>query len=342
MKNKSIAKNLLSYLLIIGIVLLISTLLILYVGADVPTAFSSFLRGIFGSRYSIGEVFVKAIPLILAGLGVAVAFKSGLVNLGAEGQLYMGAVGGAIVALNLSFLPGVILIPLCILVGFIFGGIWSFIPGILKSKFGISEVINTLMFNYIAIYIVGILVRTVLQTSSSSFPMTDEFSSNSFLPILLSGTRLHAGIFIAIIAAIIIWVLLYKTRTGFEMRAVGENSRGSFCSGISVNKNLILASVISGGLAGIAGVSEILGIHHKLLEGISPNYGYLAIIVALLGRNNPIGIVVSAFLLAMLQVGSLSMQRASGVPNSISIIILAVVVILILARQLIFKAKKEV
>lgn len=337
MKNKSIAKNALSYLFIIGVVLISTIILILYVGADIPTAFSSFFKGIVGSRYSIGEVFVKAIPLTLAGLGVAVAFNSGLVNLGAEGQLYMGAIGGTIAALYLDFLPKPLLILVCILIGFIFGGIWSLIPGILKSKYGISEVINTLMFNYIAIYIVGVLVRTVLQNSENSFPMTNEFGANAQLPLLLSGTRLHFGIVIALIACLLIWILLWKTRSGFEMRAVGENPRAAHCSGISVGKNVVLAAVISGGLAGIAGVCEVTGIHHKLLEGISPDYGYLAVIVALLGGNKPVGVIIAAFGLAILQVGSLSMQRAAGVPTSISTIILAIVVILVLAKAFISK-----
>lgn len=327
----------LSFLGIAVLTLLISILLIFMVDSNVDQAFSSFLSGIFGSFYSVSEIMVKAIPLILTGLGVAVGSRSGFINIGAEGQLYMGAIAVTCLAFWFNDLPAILMIPLVILGGFALGGVWSVIPGFLKARFGISEVITTLMFNYIAISIVGILVRTVLKDPSNSLPMSAFLPDSAALPILMSSTRLHAGLLVALLCVVLIWVLVWKTPAGYEMRAVGLNPRACKCSGISVYKNIVLSSLLSGGLAGIAGVCEVSGLHHKLLEGISPGYGYIAIIVALLGKNHPLGVVVSALGIAALQVGSLGMQRMAGVPTSISSIILGVVVLLILARKSIFR-----
>lgn len=326
-----------SYLCIAIMALLIAVVLILFVGSDVSKAFSGFLKGIFGSAYAISEVLVKATPLALCGLGVALGFRSGFTNLGAEGQLYMGAIAVTSFALWFPQLPAVVMIPLSILAGFLLGGIWSVIPGFLKARFKISEVIVTIMFNYIAINIVGILVRTVLKNPDYPYPMSSELPETSILPSLLAPTRLHAGLIIAVLCAILVYLLVWKTPVGYQMRAVGLNPRASKCSGISVYRSIILSSLISGGLAGIAGVSEVAGLQHKLLEGLSPDYGYIAIIVSLLGNNHPAGVVVAALGIAALQVGSLAMQRSAGVPTSISFIIMGSIVLLILARKTLFR-----
>jgi ABC-type uncharacterized transport system permease subunit len=326
-----------SYLCIAIMALLIAVVLIILVGSDVSKAFAGFLRGIFGSTYSIAEVLVKATPLTLCGLGIAVGFRSGFTNLGAEGQLYMGAIAATSVALWRPQLPAAVMIPLILLAGFLMGGIWSVIPGFLKARLKISEVIVTIMFNYIAINIVGILVRTVLKDPSYPYPMSPELPEAAFLPSILQPTRLHAGVIIPVLCGIVVYLLVWKTSAGYQMRAVGLNPRASKCFGISVYRNIILSSVISGGLAGIAGAIEIAGLHHKLLEGLSPNYGYIAIIVSLLGNNHPAGVIVAALGIAALEVGSLAMQRSAGVPTSISFIIMGSIVVLILARKTIFR-----
>lgn len=325
-----------SYLFIALASLGLATILILLVGSNVGKAFSGFFAGIVGSSYSVSEVLVKATPLILTGLGVAVAFKSGFTNIGAEGQLYMGAIAITFVGMYLPGLPKIIMLPLCMALGFLFGGVWALVPGLLKARFGISEVINTIMFNYIGIGIVGILVQTVLKDPNNFFPMSPILPPAASFNVLIPGARLHSGIFVAILCAVLVYVLIYKTSVGFCMRAVGLNARACTCAGISTKKSLVLSSLISGGLAGIAGVCEIAGLHHKLIEGISPSYGYLAIIVALLGGNHPAGVVAAAIGIAALQVGSLSMQRAAGVPSAIASIIMGAVVLLILARKTIF------
>lgn len=326
----------LSYSCIACLSFVVAIAFILLVGSDVVKAITGFIGGIFGSTYAIAEVFVKATPLILCGLGIAVGLKSGFTNLGAEGQLYMGAIAASVVALSLPGLPKLVMLPLMILAGLLLGGIWAVIPGFLKARFKISEVIVTIMFNYIAINILGILIRTILKDPDYPYPMSAEFPSSAFLPPLLQPTRLHAGLIIALLCACLVYLIVWKTPLGFQLRAVGLNPRASKCSGISVYKCIIISALFSGGLAGVAGVSEVAGLHHKLLEGLSPDYGYVAIIVALLGNNHPVGVVVAGLGIAALQVGSLAMQRSAGVPTAISYIIMGTIVLLILARRTIF------
>lgn len=327
----------LSYLIVVLSTLVLSLLLIAAAGSDIFPALRGFFRAIAGSAYSISEVLVKAIPLSLCGLGVAVGFHCGFTNIGAEGQFYIGAVVVAAIGTFFPNLPGWLMLPLGIIFGFIAAGIWAVIPGILRAKYGVSEVINTIMFNYIAICIVGILLQTSLKDPEGFFPQTAIMPAGLELPLLIRGTRLHAGLIIALLCAVLVYILVWRTKLGYDMRAVGLNARACKCSGISVSKSIILSALVSGGLAGLAGVSEIMGLQHRLMDGISPGYGYLAIIVALLGRNSPVGIILSAVGIAALQVGAQGMQRNAGVPDSIADIIMAVIVLFILARPMLEK-----
>ena len=326
-----------TYLLVAIVTVLVAALSIKAVGSDITKAFGGFFRGAFGSVYGISEVLVRATPLMLAGLGVSIGFSSGFFNIGAEGQIYMGATAATAVGLLLPGLPAFVLLPLAVLAGIAAGGLWSAVPGFLKARFGLSEAINTIMFNYIAINIVGILVRGALKDPDYPLPMSPELGESMALPTLLEGTRLHAGILVALVAAVLVFLLMRKTAVGFTMRVVGQNPRAASVAGISVYANVIIASFLSGGLAGVAGAVEVAGIHHRLLEGISPGFGYLAIIVSLLGKNKPGGIVAASIGIAVLQVGSMTMQRQAGVPTSISWIIMGVLVLLILARTTLFR-----
>ena len=329
-----IIREVLSIVLIMSILLLITVILITAVGSDVSNAFSSFFRGIFGSLYGFSEVLVRATPLILAALGVSVGFRTGFFNIGAEGQIYIGAAAATATGFLFSSLPAFLLVPAVIIAGFLAGGFWSMIPGFLKARFGLSEVINTIMFNYIAINIVGILVRTVLKDPEYPLPMSPEIPAAMKLAQFLYPTRLHTGFFIALGSVGFLYFLLWKTFAGYKLRAVGLNPRASLCAGISVNRNILIAAILSGGFAGIAGAVEIAGIHHKLLEGFSPGFGYVAIIIALLGNNHPLGILFSGIGIAALQIGSMTMQRQAGVPASISWIIMGILVLLILGRRI--------
>lgn len=329
----NVQRRWISTMWVAGITLLIAGALIILVGSDLLIAVSSFLRGIFGSTYAMSEVIVRATPLMLAALGVSIGFKTGFTNLGAEGQLYMGSIAITAVAMAFPSLPPLILILLAMLAGFIAGGLWALIPGFLKAKFSISEVIMTIMLNYIAINLVGVLVRTVLTDPSYPYPMSPMLSEASWFPQLLAPTRIHAGIILALIAVLATNILMFRSRVGFEMRAVGLNSRACRCSGIAVTRATILSAVAGGGLAGLAGVSEIAGLHHRLIEGISPGFGYIAIIVALLGKNHPVGIVFASLGIAALQVGSMAMQRTAKVPTSIASIIMGTLILLLVIRD---------
>ncbi len=326
-----------TYLLVALVTVLVAALSIRAVGSDITKAFGGFFRGAFGSVYGISEVLVRATPLMLAGLGVSIGFSSGFFNIGAEGQIYMGAAAATAVGLFLPGLPAFVLLPLAVLAGIAAGGLWSAVPGFLKARFGLSEAINTIMFNYIAINIVGILVRGALKDPDYPLPMSPELGESMALPTLLEGTRLHAGILVGLAAAVLVFLLMRKTAVGFTMRVVGQNPRAARVAGISVYANVIIASFLSGSLAGVAGAVEVAGIHHRLLEGISPGFGYLAIIVSLLGKNKPGGIVAASIGIAVLQVGSMTMHRQAGVPTSISWIIMGVLVLLILARTTLFR-----
>lgn len=326
-------KRSLNYLIPAGIVLAVIIVLLLIIGADIGHVLNSFAGGLFGNRYQVGEIFVKATPLLLVGLGCAIGFNCGLVNLGAEGQLYMGAVAATAVAVNGEGMPKLLLLLLMMLAGIVAGGIWALIPGIMKAKFGLSEVIMGLMLNYIAIHFNSLSIRTFLKDPDYPFPMSKTFSPAAQLPIFLERTRFHAGFLIALILAFIIWVFLWKSPKGFEIRACGCNPRASHCVGINVNRNLIMASLFSGGLAGIAGFVEVAGVQHKLMDGISSNYGYLAIMVALLGKKHPFGVIIVSILLGMLEIGGLAAQRQAGIPNSITSVILGAVVVVFLLRD---------
>ena len=287
-------RKLASLVVVLAVTCLVGTVLVIAVGSDTTKAFNSFFGGISGSFYSITEVLVRATPLILAGLGVAVAFQARFFNIGAEGQLYMGAIAATWVGLSVPPLPIALHLTLAMACGFLLGGLWAMVPGFMKSQFRIPEVITTIMFNYIAINLVGILVRTVMTNPESPLPMSARLPDGLQLPLLADPTRLHGGFVIALACAALVYVFLYTTTWGFELRSVGINPRACSCAGISVKKNIVVSSMVSGGLAGLAGSSEILGIHQRLMEGISPEFGYIAIIVALLGKNHPLGVVLAA------------------------------------------------
>lgn len=321
------------------LIALLSMMLLIIVAGDNPIqAISMFFNGIFGSSTSFVEVFIKATPLILTSLGAAVAFKSGFFNIGLEGQFYIGALSAAYFSLTFTGLPPVLSIALSMTCAFVFGGLWAFISAYLKSKLLISEIIVTIMLNYIAINLVGLAIRTFLMDPAGTVPQSAKLTAT--LPLLASPTRLNAGIFIALACTIIVWILLDKTKYGFEMNVVGLNARASKCAGISVMKNVILSAVISGGLGGLAGSIEVLGIHKRLLEGISSDVGYTAVLIALLALNKPTRVFVIAILFSAMQIGANSMQRQLGVPSSIVQILIGMIVLLIIARQIFILKKK--
>ena len=319
----------------------VAAILVIVSGADPLKACRLFFNGIFGNLNGFGEVFVKATPLILTGLGCSVAFRTGFFNIGAEGQFYAGALVSAWVALHTGGIPDILRIVCAILAGFLFGGIWALIAAMLKARFKISEIIVTIMLNYIAMDLLGISVRTFLMDPAGSIPQSEKIDGSVTLLRFLKPTRIHTGILIAFVAVFLVWFLMEKTTQGYELKAVGFNKRAAACNGISVGKNIILSAVISGGLAGIAGAVEVLGVQKKLMEGISGGCGYTAVLITLLASNHPVGVLLAAVLYAALEVGAGSMQRQMGVPASIVDFLIGFIVLLVSGRELFFKRLKR-
>ncbi len=319
-------------------------------GVSPVTAYAAMFKGAFGSGYAISETFVKAIPLILAGLGIAMAGRMRLWNIGGEGQIYMGAFAAAGVALYLNKVvpnPGAFTyITLELLAGFLAGGIWAMITGVLKAYLNVNEIISTLMMNYIAIFWVDWLVNSPWRDPNSlGFPLSPQFPDAARLPktpglfFLPHGHRVHLGLVFGIAAAFIIWLIFAKTKWGFEIEAIGHNPRAARSAGMNIARNIIIVMLISGGLAGIAGMAEVTGIIHRLQRQISPGYGYTAIIVAWLARLDPWAVLLVSFLFGGLLVAGDQIQIAMKLPSAISFIIQALILFFVVGSDVLARYK---
>jgi general nucleoside transport system permease protein len=289
-----------------------------FAGISPAVAYRAMIEGAFGDLAAIGLTLQKSVPLILAGTGVAIALRCGLFNIGAEGQLYIGALFGTVVALYVRGLPPLLHVSLALVAAFVGGGIWGAIPGYLRAARGVSEIITTIMLNYIAFWFVSFLVHGPIQEPAGYYPQTELVPTSSFLPIFWPQGRLHAGFLVAVGVAVIGYILLFHTTLGLRIRAVGAGIQAARHAGIAPVRNMVIAMTISGGLAGLAGINEILGVQHRLSDFFSPGYGYDAIAVALLGYANPLGVIVAAIFFGALRSGSNMMQRSVGVPAAVA------------------------
>lgn len=297
-------------------------------------AYKSIFVGAFGDTYGISETLVKAIPLLLCGLAVALPLRANLWNIGGEGQFMMGAFGASVVALYLPQLPGLVLIPVMLAAGFLSGMFWGLIPGILNARFKISEIIVTLMLNYIGLNWVAYLVYGPLRDREgySNFPVTPKFVKHAWFP-RFPKTRLHIGLLLAIMVAIVLYVILTKTKVGYEIRIVGANPNVARYGGINTMSITVLTMAFAGGIAALAGVGDVAALHHQLRRDIAVGYGYTAIPVALLGKGHPLGIILSSVLFAGMLVGGSNMQQDLGVPVSLVSVIQALVVLFVIAAD---------
>lgn len=327
---------------------LISVLLAFVIGAVLIAisevspllAYKAMIRSAFGNINNFGETLVRMVPLLLAGLGTAVALRAKIFNIGQEGQIQMGAIGAAVAGLFIRNIPAYLGITLTILLGFIFGGIWAGIAGLIKIRFKTNETIITLMMNYIALGIVSYLITGPWRDPMATEAFTAIFSPQTTLPIILPHTRLHAGFIVAIIATIILSWVFRNTVYGYQSRVMGMNERTAKYSGIKINRTVVITMLISGGLCGLAGAGEVSGVHHRVLAGFSPGYGYTAIAVAMLGRLHPFGILAASFLFAALVVGADGMQLFVSVPVSLIYVIEGLVLFFLLAGEMILKKQK--
>ncbi len=282
------------------------------------------------------ESLVQSTPYIFGGLAVALGFRAGLFNIGVEGQIFLGAVTGVWAGYAITGLPAIIHIPLAMLCGALGGAIWGFIPGILKAKTGAHEVITTIMMNYIAFRLVDWLLKFPMQDPTEYTPKTPWILPTAELPRLFdTPVRFHIGFFIAVFMAVVVYYLLFKTTWGFELRMVGSNPNAAKYAGVKITKTTVLAMVLSGALAGMAGANEILGVNHRLLPAFSSGYGFDSIALALLGKTHPLGVILSSLLFGFLRNGARSMQLAVGVPIDIVSILQALILAFIAAPAII-------
>jgi simple sugar transport system permease protein len=320
--------------------MLIGAAVLAAIGADVMRTYLVILTEPLKSVQLVSEVLLRAIPLTIIALGITVAYRAGFINIGAEGQMAMGILATTAVALALPDLPRPVLLPLALLAGIAGGALWGFIPGILKARLEVSELLSTVMLNYIAAQFYTFCLRGPMLdpaelTMGSGTPQSMRLSRGIWLDRIIGGTRLHSGIFIALVLAVVIFVLLWKTSFGYNMRAAGAQERAARYGGISVAKYLVISICISGALAGLAGAVEVAGVHRRAIEGISGGYGFSGIVVALFGGLHPAGIVPAAFFFGLLLVGADMTQRMVGVPANMVQVLQGIIILVIVATKMI-------
>lgn len=338
--NKLFKKGQLEYiislLIAISASLLIGALIMIANGRSPVVGYGALLKGAFGSKYNLATTFAKTVPLVLTGLATAISFRSGISNIGGEGQLYLGAFAAAYVGITFTSLPGFLGVILAIIAGAVVGGLYAFFPALLKVKYKVDEVITTIMLNTVAILFTGYLVNYRFATSLGKMGGTEIVAEQFQLSRLVRLSTLNTSIFYMGIIAIVIYYLMEKTSFGYDFKMVGQNSLFSRYGGIKDKKQMVIAMVISGALCGIAGVFEVLGVHYRFLQHISPGFAFDGMLIALIVRNNPIGVVLMALFFGALKTGSISMENATGIPSELVLVIQSII-ILFIAGELGFK-----
>lgn len=312
----------------------VGSLLALIAGADPLQTFGLIVKGAVGSKFALLETLNRATPLIFTGLAVAVAFRAKLWNIGAEAQLYAGAI--VTVLLGTGALGAPMVLPASLAAAMLAGAVVLLGPVLLKTKLGVDEVVTTLLLNFVMLLFVSYLLEGPMKDPMGmGWPKSAALIKEARLPRIVTGLRLHWGFGVAIIAAVLVWLIGKRTSFGFEMRAVGQNPAAARFAGMPVNRVLVLTALLSGGLAGLAGWSEVAGLKGHLSLDLSPGYGYTGIVVAMLALLNPLAVVPSALFVAAVFVGSDSMSRAAGVPTYIADMLLATgLLFMVLALQL--------
>jgi len=339
----------------------VGAILITIIGDDPIVTYKLLLGSALSWPEGIGYTLFYATPLIFTGLAVAVAFRCGLLNIGAEGQLYVAAFAtawigikfggvfvkapdGTIMSSPFASLPGGLLLPMCFLAAISVGAIWGAIPGVLKARFGSHEVINTIMLNFIAVALVSYFTQYHYKIPGDPILQTAEIGEAAHIPRLsrlIPGFPEHIPVniafFLALLACALVYLFLWRTKWGYEIRATGSNPTAAEYGGISIRKQIVLAMAVSGGLAGMVGINEVLGYHHRYYDGFSDRYGFTGIAVALLGRNHPVGVLFAALLFAMLQRGGIPVDAFTQHVTKDIVQFLQAIIILFVAAEAVFR-----
>jgi simple sugar transport system permease protein len=341
------------------VALLVASVLLLLLEADPVRAFNSMLTGAFGTTNATAETLVKAIPMLFVAIGICIAFRGGVINIGGEGQMIMGALACVSVALTLGEQVGFLIVPLALLAGFGAGALYGGLAGYLKAYFGVNEILSTIMLNQIAVQLMNFLLNTILldptEIGTNHIPKTARIPSAAELPRfflqlgdfeLFTRTRLHWGLVLAIVLAVLIYVLLWRTPLGFRIRAVGENERAARYAGIAVKRQMVLSMALAGGMAGLGGAVQVLGLQYRLQTDGSPtgftaNAGFNGIVVALFGGLNPLGAIPASALFGGLLVGAQKMQRDIGVSASLILAINGLIVIFVVSSRLFIQRRAQ-
>lgn len=330
--------------------LIVVGILLMLLGADPLESYGALVSGAFGDRNSFADTLVKATPLLFVAIGICVAFRAGVINIGGEGQFIVGALGATSVALYLDGLPGWGIILVAALAGTAFGVVWGGIAGALKAYLGVNEILTTVMLNFIAALLMSYLVsgpwidpKQIEQ--GTRIPETRRFPAEADLP-RWEPTRLHLGLAIAIIIAIAVWMMLWRTPLGYKIRAVGLNPSASRYAGMSVPVNSLLALAISGGLAGLGGAIQVLGIDHRLYSegaaaGFTGQAGFNGIVVALFGALHPLGAIPASVLFGGLIVGANNLQRTAQVPSSVAVVLNGIVVLVVVSTHVYVQRRRR-
>ena len=293
-------------------------------------------RDLLEALRPFSESLVTSAPYIFAGLALALGFRGGVFNIGAEGQLFVGGLASVYVGYSMSGLPGYVHLPLALLAGALAGAIWGAIPGFLKARFGAHEVINTIMMNYVAFRLTDYLLQGGPMMRGDGMPITPEIKPSAYLPALFPRPmRLHVGFFLALAIAALVYWFLWKTKYGFEIRMVGANPRGARYAGVNIMRTIVLTMALSGALAGLAGTNQVLGLDHRLVRAFSTGYGFDSIALALLGNSHPVGVVLAALLFGFLRAGAARMQSVASVPVEMIRIVQGMVIIFVAAPEII-------
>jgi simple sugar transport system permease protein len=323
--------------------LAVGAVMLFVLGANPLEAYGALWQGAFGSTNAFAETLVKATPLLLVALGICISFRGDVINIGGEGQMIVGAILATWVGLTLTGIPGWLVIVLAMIAGFVGGGIWGGIPGFLKAYFNVNEILSTVMMNAIAVQLMNFLLRGPMidpaqAELASKIPQTARLLEIFRLP-RWAPTRLHLGALIAVILAVLVYILLWRTTLGYRIRAVGQNPNASRYAGINVKKHIVLALLLSGAFAGLAGATQVYGVNYRMItdgsaSGFTGSAGFNGIVAALFGQLHPVWSIPASVLFGALLVGANSMQRVVQVPSALVIALNGLVVVFVVSSEI--------